>query len=49
MDQDRDVESPAEAPMIEAGPPADEPEAPVMLTDAMCGCACQVKPESPLA
>jgi hypothetical protein len=49
MDQERNVEPPAEAPMIDAEAPTDEPDAPVMLTDAMCGCACQVKPETPLA
>jgi len=30
-------------------PPAGEPEAPVMLTDAMCGMACEVKRQGPPA
>jgi hypothetical protein len=49
MDQDRIVEPPAEAPGADVEPQEDEPEAPVMLTDAMCGLACQVKAETRLA
>lgn len=49
MDDDRDAEATAEAQIIEVEPQADGPETPVMLTDAMCGLACQVKPETRLA
>jgi hypothetical protein len=49
MAQDPDAESAAEAPIIEVEPQADGPEPPVMLTDAMCGLACQIRPETPLA
>jgi hypothetical protein len=47
MDEDRETEPPAASPEVEAQ--GDPPEPPVMLTDAMCGLACQVRPEPPPA
>jgi hypothetical protein len=51
MELERDAPQSAEPTSLEPAAPQapEESGAPLMLTDAMCGCACQLKAEPPLA
>lgn len=51
MDGEHDAPQSVEAPAADPadGQQAEQSHAPVMLMDAMCGCAAPVKAEPPLA